>query len=93
MISGDGWSSECYSTFEDGKFTGKIYMWTYPESQEPETEENPVCEYLGTVSGTYECSGTGTKDCTVTVTVTELPEIVTEIEKNKPFVFETENWE
>ena len=25
--------------------------------------------------------------------VPELPETVTEIEKNKPFVFETENWE
>ncbi len=47
------------------------------------------CEYIGTVSGTYECSGTGTKNCTVTITVTELPETITEIEKNKPLVFLT----
>ena len=91
-ISGDGWSSECYTTFEDGKFTGRIYRWTYSSGEDSETEENNVCKYLGTVSGTYECSGTGPEG-TVTLTATELPEAITGLEINKPVVFKQNSWD
>ena len=63
-----------------------MVTWVVNDSTvlEPETEVEP--EYIGTAAGTYECSGTGTKDCTATITATELPEIITGLEKNKPYV-------
>ena len=73
QITFDQSNAKGFLTFEDGNFTGEIY-------------NRNTYEYIGTMSGTYECSGTGTENCTVTITVTELPETVTEIEKNKPIV-------
>ena len=91
-IYGDDWQIQCYATFEDGKFTWKIYkryLTTVTEQNGTVTgSAYSSFEYIGTASGTYECSGTGTEDCTVTITVTELPETVSQIEKNKPLVFE-----
>ncbi len=91
-IYGDDWEIWCYTTFEDGKFTWKIYkryLTTVTDQNGTVTgSAYSSFEYIGTGSGTYECSGTGTEDCTVTITVTELPETVTEIEKNKPLVFD-----
>ena len=68
-----------YPTFADGPFTGTMYKRVRKESKKY------VYTSLGTASGTYTTSGTGTKDCTITITFTSLPEGASAITANTAY--------
>lgn len=60
----DGKRFECPKpTYSDGTVSGKVYK---------------DYKLLGEIEGTYTTSGTGTSDCTVTLTFTKLPSELTE---------------
>lgn len=79
--SGEDAEYEIYPTFKDGTFSGTVYKNVYDE----DTEES-TCTNVGTASGTYASSGTGTENCKVTLKFTALPDSVSIVAKNAEYV-------
>lgn len=78
--SGEDAEYEIYPTFKDGTFSGTVYKNVYDE----DTEES-TCTNVGTVSGTYAASGTGTEGCTVKITFTAIPDSISIVAKDTEY--------
>lgn len=80
--SEDGGEEEysVYPTFEGGTFSGTVYS----VGEDEETDSRTFTS-VGTVSGTYASSGTGTENCKVTLKFTALPDSVSIVAKDTEY--------
>lgn len=69
-----------YPTFEGGTFSGTVYS----VGEDEETDSRTFTS-VGTVSGTYAASGTGTENCKVTLKFTALPDSVSIVAKDTEY--------
>ena len=77
-----------YPTFKDGTFTGTVYS----VGEDEETDSRTFTS-VGTVSGTYAASGTGTEGCTVKITFTAIPDSISIVAKNTEYTLTQETGE
>ncbi len=77
-----------YPTFEGETFSGTVYS----VGEDEETDSRTFTS-VGTVSGTYAASGTGTEGCTVKITFTAIPESVGIVAKNTEYTLTQETGE
>lgn len=78
--SGEDAEYEIYPTFEGGTFSGTVYS----VGEDEETDSRTFTS-VGTVSGTYASSGTGTEGCTVKITFTAIPDSISIVAKNTEY--------
>ena len=77
-----------YPTFKDGTFSGTVYS----VGEDEETDSRTFTS-VGTVSGTYAASGTGTEGCTVKITFTAIPDSISIVAKNTEYTLTQETGE
>ena len=77
-----------YPTFEGGTFSGTVYS----VGEDEETDSRTFTS-VGTVSGTYASSGTGTEGCTVKITFTAIPDSISIVVKNTEYTLTQETGE
>lgn len=77
-----------YPTFKDGTFSGTVYS----VGEDEETDSRTFTS-VGTVSGTYVASGTGTEGCTVKITFTAIPDSISIVAKNTEYTLTQETGE
>ena len=77
-----------YPTFEGETFSGTVYS----VGEDEETDSRTFTS-VGTVSGTYAASGTGTEGCTVKITFTAIPDSISIVAKNTEYTLTQETGE
>ncbi|WP_406033326.1 hypothetical protein, partial [Treponema saccharophilum] len=77
-----------YPTFEGETFSGTVYS----VGEDEETDSRTFTS-VGTVSGTYASSGTGTEGCTVKITFTAIPDSISIVAKNTEYTLTQETGE